>query len=128
MPKPLNPKDRLHLQILVQNHFNGPVPPIHVLDFLEAKGWLRNPDNQTATNTKPTSRTLPGNPMMDKLVEAGTMASDQAMATLALAFEQRTANLIAVTTLRLSAALAGATIDAETDALYNTRLGLTEES
>lgn len=52
----------------------------------------------------------------------------QTEATLALAFEQRTANLIAVTNLRLSSALAGANIDAETDALYNARLGLTEES
>ncbi|RBP66398.1 hypothetical protein DFO66_103345 [Brevibacterium sanguinis] len=71
-------------------------------------------------DTKP----LEGNPFADYATHQGCAAS----ATLALAFEQRTANLIAVTNLRLSAGLAGATIDAETDALYNARLGLTEES
>lgn len=45
-------------------------------------------------------------------------------ATLALAYEQRTANLIALTNLSLSAGVHGAEFDSETADLINTRLGL----
>lgn len=42
------------------------------------------------------TRNLPGNPYVERLVNDGAPRTAESLATLALAYEQRTANLIAL--------------------------------
>ncbi|HCG55358.1 MULTISPECIES: hypothetical protein [Brevibacterium] len=76
---------------------------------------------------------LPGNPYAECHQHRPGVTEDNeqwaiAQATLALAFEQRTANLIAITNLRCVLAGEGAHLDDETQALLAERFGLSEDS
>lgn len=56
---------------------------------------------------------LPGNYYMQKLVDEGMPKSSESLATLGLAYEQRTANLIALA--RLAVSIDGPSVDLRND-------------
>lgn len=67
---------------------------------------------------------LPGNYFMQKLVGEKMSLSSESLATLALAYEQRTANLIALADLTMHG---GLNPDYDMETIYN-RLGLGENN
>lgn len=73
------------------------------------------------------NESLPGNPYITaELEDVARTHSAEASATLALAFEQRTANLIAMTTLVVECLNTKRGIDDESATVLNARLGLNE--
>ena len=66
---------------------------------------------------------LPGNPYVERLVTDGAPRTSESLATLALAYEQRTANLIALASINPE--WYGSASTAEFDAIH-ARLGLGE--